>query len=425
MNVRTLKIDITPSVEVELCGFAIRNQPSTFKHDNLFCKVLFLGVGEDRIVLMQFDLIGFNTSYSQKFRERLSSFLKLPVSHIQIFASHTHSGPCSLNLNACGKYDQDYLVFMEGQVFSKLSLEMDNPQIGKDCSPEWFETRVGLGMNRRSRLQSGASDKLGVLSFQDSNGDYFALLVNYPMHPVCLSDQGISADYPGRLAAILGEELPGNPEVLFGLGPCGDIDPPGVGVSYDQMLDWSQFLARQVLHLLVSAGSEKNGITEIRQSSISWPMEIMDEQQIDSQEEIFLSKKEGFQEFGDNYQLAVELWRKHRKADIEGGASTTIKLSIDQIRIGSLNLVFLNAELFSFFTDLVRAPQKHQKSSPKLATDDHYCLITCANGVVGYLPDLEQYQTGGYEVETSHIFYDSFRIVPGALEKIAEELLRN
>lgn len=426
MKAGTLKIDITPAVGLELCGFANRMQPSAFMHDHLFCSLLFLGAGDDQIVLLQFDLIGFTPSYSQELRERLGSFLKLPVSHIQIFASHTHSGPCSLNLNACGKYDSGYLEFMEGVIFRKLESERDILQLGTDCSAEWFETMVELGTNRRDRFQSDTSGQLGVLSFREAKGDYCALLVDFPMHPVCINDQGISADYPGRLAAVLGQELPGNPIVLFGLGPCGDIDPPGVGVSYDQMFDWSVFLVRQVTNLLLSAGSSvQNEKCEIRQSAVSWPLEVLDAQQINFQAEAFLVMEEDYCKFGDNYATAVELWREHRMADIERGASSTIELTIDQIKIGSLNLVFLNAEVFSSFTDLVQSVRKQGEMSSGHSRDERYCLITCANGVVGYLPDIEQYQSGGYEVEISHIFYDSFRIAPGALERMAEKLLAN
>lgn len=82
-------------------------------------------------------------------------------------------------------------------------------------------------------------------------------------------------------------------------------------------------------------------------------------------------------------------------------------------------LIFLNAEIFSTLTDLVLSTQKPGEMNSEIPAGEQYCLITCANGQEGCLSDSEQYRQGGYEVETAHVFYDSFRTEPGSLEKLA------
>ena len=413
MKVKTLKVNITPSVGVELCGFANRIQPSTHILDQLFCKILFLGERDSLFVLMQFDLIGFDPGFCTGFRERLSTFFALPISHIQVFASHTHSGPCSLHLNACGAYDPEYLVFLEGLIFNKLIREREQSQAEKECSVTWYESSAKLGQNRRGRVDSENSNNLGILALRDGNGDYSALLINYPMHPVCLKGQGISADYPGQIACLLGEELPGNPIVLFGLGPCGDIDPPAVGVSYKTMVEWGHQIAKPVIQLLGSDSTTgSNPVPEFKQDILTWPLEVLTEEEIDNQADKFLMDQSGLEEFGVNYHLAIESWRANRKANLHAGAASEVQLTIDRIRLGTLNLVFLNAEVFSAISELIKSNHS-----------DKYWLISCANGLVGYLPDLQQYNLGGYESEISHVFYDSLRITSGALECLSREVL--
>ncbi|MEA1878889.1 MAG: hypothetical protein U9N86_18745 [Bacteroidota bacterium] len=154
-------------------------------------------------------------------------------------------------------------------------------------------------------------------------------------------------------------------------------------------------MLKVLFNLLLSADSSvQSDKCEIRQSSVSWQLEVLDDQQINCQAEAFLDMEEESCKFGDNYASAVELWRDHRMADIDKGASSTIELLINEIKIGSLNLVFLNAEVFSSFVGLIQSAQWNGETNPGISRDEHYCLITCANGVVGYLPDIEQCRSG-------------------------------
>jgi len=51
-------------------------------------------------------------------------------------------------------------------------------------------------------------------------------------------------------------------------------------------------------------------------------------------------------------------------------------------------------------------------------------IISCANGLEGYFPAREEYDKGGYEVETALFFYNSFMPEPGSLEMLAEQTIK-
>ncbi len=416
MIVRALKVDITPAIGVELCGFANRAQPALSIHDPLYCKILSLGEGEDRLLLLQFDLIGLDNSFAIALRHQISSLFDLPVSNIQLFASHTHSGPGSLNLNGCGEFNPDYLDQLNQLILEEAkSIQLAHTP-AHQCEAFWMEGKVELGINRRKDDPEHQADDLGILALRTMNGDFAALLVNYAMHPVCLKSQSISADYPGQLSESLSRDLPGNPIVLFALAPCGDIDPPEVGVSFEQMNELTQILVQESIRLLQSdpstiiAGQEALSIKH-HQSTIAWPTESLNKTQIERAAQLLLQDTSYTIEFGANYPSAIEVWKQHRLEDYYKERPAFVTISLDRIEFGKLHLLFINAELFSVFNKLVKARDSDRRK---------HCIISCANGLVGYLPDKEQYQLGGYEVDSSHIFYNSARLLPGALEALAK-----
>jgi hypothetical protein len=65
--------------------------------------------------------------------------------------------------------------------------------------------------------------------------------------------------------------------------------------------------------------------------------------------------------------------------------------------------------MFTRFTDYARR-----------ATGRPLFTVAYANAAFGYIPTREAYPEGGYEVDTAHYFYRSFRPKPGALELLAD-----
>jgi hypothetical protein len=91
---------------------------------------------------------------------------------------------------------------------------------------------------------------------------------------------------------------------------------------------------------------------------------------------------------------------------------------VQAARVGDVTIVAVNGEMFARFTDDVR----------RLTGNDRLFVVGYANAAFGYIPTREAYAEGGYEVDTAHYFYNSFRPAPGGLELLAEaaaELVRS
>jgi neutral ceramidase len=101
-------------------------------------------------------------------------------------------------------------------------------------------------------------------------------------------------------------------------------------------------------------------------------------------------------------------WRETTKQQLAAGVNT-VNIELQVFQIGATFIVAVNGEMFSRFTERVRS-----------ATNQNLFVIAYANRAFGYIPTREAYAEGGYEVDTAHFFYQSFRPKPGALELLAD-----
>ncbi len=414
MLVGTSQIDITPLLGIELCGFANRSQPSDHVLDPLFARIICLEANGKRILLINLDLIGVEGSFVHRMRSELKFCFDIPEDHIQIFATHTHSGPGTVQLNFCGEYAPDFLDILGDKIIQGCDMALKDLE---SCTIEFQEGLLELGRNRRSESDYPQRTRLGIISWIKADEDLKALMVNYAMHPVCMAGTGISADYPGCVCRNMQEKLPGNPLVMFGLAAAGDIDPPGVGVSDEQMNDWGSKLADVALASIISDGSKKilldTSVVRMESRLVEIPLRSLDPEEIDQYADRYLADRKWNDEFGSSFSLAVQKWRAEMKRRVLLGPYSSKKIELNCLLIGRVALLFVNAELFSEFENLVRSE-----------IDIPLMVISCANGLEGYLPDRKEYVLGGYEIETAIFFYNSFLPEARSLEMLVRESLK-
>jgi hypothetical protein len=107
---------------------------------------------------------------------------------------------------------------------------------------------------------------------------------------------------------------------------------------------------------------------------------------------------------------AATRWREALRPVVAAGGGRHHDIELQAARIGDVTVVAINGEVFSRFTDDVR----------RATGSDRLFVIGYANVGFGYIPTREAYAEGGYEVDTAHFFYNSFRPAPGGLELLAE-----
>src|SRR5438067_1530257 len=105
-------IDITPDFAVDLCGYALRVQPSTGVLEPIFARAIFLEDGKEKLLWVACDLIAFERDFVEQFRAWAQRELGLQPHHVLLSATHNHAGPATIHLNACGEYSERYITIL-------------------------------------------------------------------------------------------------------------------------------------------------------------------------------------------------------------------------------------------------------------------------------------------------------------------------
>lgn len=408
MEVGVAQVEITPEVGGELCGFAARVQPSTGVLDPLYAKALYLVDGEERLLWITCDLLGLPGWLVEDFRHWALEELDLEPRQVMICATHTHSGPATVVLHEAGQLDPKYLDFLRHKLAEVAIAALEQTEM---CEMVAVEGTCDLAVDRRKKASAHTDPRVAACGWWREDGTFAAVLVNYAMHAVALGpmNRQISADWPGRCAAVLSNGMPGNPVVLVTNGACGNLNPPFENVTEEQLNAWGGQVAASVKDLLLEASAAgEYGLAAVS-TMVSVPFDVLSIEQINAYAEESLRNVAGLKEWGDKFRRAIDQWRRHMVEAMESGtAAVSADMELHAIRLGGLILLGVNAEVFSVFTDEARA-----------GVGLPVYTVGYANGLTGYLPSAAAYDEGGYEVEMAHLFYDSFRMQRGNLEHLA------
>jgi len=112
------KVDITPRVGVELCGYGpYLCRSSTRVLEPLFAPGVGVEQGALRWVVVSCDLIAVNTPTVRRVRALVRAATGLRDDQIMVHCTHTHSGPCTLpELIGWGAPDELYFEILPHRI---------------------------------------------------------------------------------------------------------------------------------------------------------------------------------------------------------------------------------------------------------------------------------------------------------------------
>ena len=405
-------MEITPKVGGELSGFAARMQPSVGVLDPLYARALYVEAGNERVLWLHLDLIGLGRATVEELRRcvhaRFGRAEDRLMDRVMISTTHTHAGPPTVVLHEAGTYDPAYVHALAGQL-------QDAAAGAVECAAEialaCVEGRCDLAVDRRRRPSAHTDPRVAAVGFRRPDGSFAAVLVNYAMHAVALgpTNRCISADWPGRTAATLAHELPGDPVVLVTNGACGNLNPPFENVSVEQLDAWGTQVASAVSSELRAAPPIASPLLRVDSRLVELPLDVLSVEQIEACAERSLENLAGVSEWGDKFRRAIGAWRRNMVESVQSGVGDSTEMELFAVRLADRVFTGVNAEVFSTFTGMLRN-----------RTGANVYTVGYANGLIGYLPTEAAYDEGGYEVEMAHLFYNRFRPRRGGLERLAE-----
>ena len=176
-------------------------------------------------------------------------------------------------------------------------------------------------------------------------------------------------------------------------------------------------MAQTVLPALAApsptASAKTDQTLQVASLTLPLPGEDWTATDINSYAETCLADPAGHREFGDTFRHAAETWRASLLARLDRGEPLAVRSELGAIRLGPVTLLAINAEIFSRFTELAAS-----------GTSCPVYTVSCANGMIGYIPPAEAYDEGAYEVAWSMFFYNAPRPQKNGLELLACEARR-
>ena len=193
---------------------------------------MFLSDGRTPLLLSANDVIYIGKATAGRVRRRIQQQTGIPAAHIMITATHTHSGPLTVDVlsnegdAAVPKTDPAYLQRLEDGI---VEAAVRAYQAARPA-------RLGLAVADGTCVGTNRHDPLGPSNHQvpllvardRQGGQYLALLAVCSMHPTVLHEDSrlISGDFPAACRRFLQEELLGGDcPVIYCTGPCGNQSP--------------------------------------------------------------------------------------------------------------------------------------------------------------------------------------------------------
>jgi neutral ceramidase len=404
------EIDITPPLPILKIGM-LKEITASAIHDPLYARVALFADGDQRIAFIQLDWLSVRWTTANDIRQRIERAYGFCGGSIMVSATHNHAGPAVANVGMVAR-DEGYVETAVSLVVKVFGSALENLQ----------EAHIGFGhvnefevaYNRRLIMRDGTArchalfsdpdalcfegpvdPEVAVIAARTPDGRLLGCMVNFACHPTHLGDgTEISAGIPGALAAKMRER--GCPVTLFLNGACGNTHTlnPMTGTNPGAH-EAGQRLADDALEALEGMSFEKQFGLGAAQARIDLRYRSLTDAEVHG-------TARGAQRFIDSaiYDHLMPGLVERVKA------RATQPAEIQAFAIGNVRFVAVPAEYFVEF-----GLQIKEDTFPR-----HTLVVSCANGMVGYLPTPEAMARGGYETT----FTMSSRLAREAGEAVAE-----
>ncbi len=389
---------ITPQEKLWLSGYAARKHPAEGVEHDLHAKALTIKDNQGQTVTMvTLDLIGVTAEMTEAISQRTQNDLGLPQSNLMITSSHTHSGPV-IRKNLTDMYDhtdeQSLLIdeYTTTLIEKIIGVIKESHKRLQPVSMSYGTGNAGFAINRREYTFNGVRIGLNpigpvdhdvpVLAVRDSDDKVIAVLFGYACHNTTLDYYKFCGDYAG-FAQIELERLYPDATALFWSGCGGDINP-NPRRELDHAKSHGRELAVAVANVLNSKMEPLSGAIQTAASTIDLTLTPAP-----SKQEIEKQKTDANKYIQRRAQSLLNTLTK------QGAIPETYPYPIQVWKLGELTWISLAGEVVIDYALLF----KHEYGR------DTTWVISYANDVFAYIPSLRILREGGYESDTSMIYY--------------------
>jgi hypothetical protein len=248
--------------------------------------------------------------------------------------------------------------------------------------------------------------EVGVVYFDTAQGKPVATYVNFALHPDTVGGEGVSADYPGVIARLLGEYKGEEMVTVFANGCCGNINHRNIQWADSQK---GPHEARRIGTVLAGAVCKTfptlkpvpADTLRVKAEVVKLPLAPITSEDVAKAREVVKQVKEPKTPFLDKVKA-------YQTLDVAAREDKPLEVEVQVVALGDqVAWVSLPGEIF------VELGLAIKKDSPFR----HTLIAELANGSIGYIPDKAAYAQGNYEVVSA-------RCAEGSGEMLVETALR-
>ncbi len=424
--------DITPPIPYRMSGY-FSERLSTGTKDPLLAKAIVFEQDGTRAAMVFCDLIGIAPQTAAKSRQLASQAADIPVGHIVLMATHSHTGP--LYWGALRNHLHQRIINERGSdpyetvdYPAELAEKLAHVVAEAATSLQAVSLRAGyaeerrLSFNRRFHMKDGSvrfnpgqrnpdivrvagpiDPQVGLVACYARQEELpLAMIVSFALHLDTVGGTEYSADYPGYVQEHLSERFGADFTSLFGAGTCGDINHVDVTVQGRRSAaEIGKLLAQTVEQEVPRLSIVAEPDLGVRRATVEAPLQVFSTQEIDAARrnmEFVDSRRLSFLERVEAYKIMAVQQRESRTLPIE---VQVFRLSRDTA------IVTLPGEVFVELGIAIKS------ESPFPTT----LVVELANDAPGYIPTRQAFAEGSYETVNS-------RIQSGSGEKMVETAVR-
>jgi neutral ceramidase len=411
----TAQVDITPKGPIWMAGYGARKKPSEGVDHPLQARVLALGYGQEKpVVLVAAEIIGFTREVSEAIADKVREKWQLPRENLLFVASHTHTGPV-IGKNLRGMFDlqgkeaeviDEYTSFLRQQVISAVGEALQKIEPVR-CS--FGRGKATFAVNRRVFRAGGVGfgvnpdgpvdHEVPVLCVETPEGKVKAIAFGYACHCTTLGGDvyRLSGDWAGFAQEYLERAHPGA-VALFVTGCGGDANPEPRGkleVARQHGLEMAGAVSRVLTKPRVPVQGKIQAVLEHAELPLAKPPSQEEFTKRLKDKNVFIQRHaqrhldmlQRGEKFPESHPCPVQVWQFGQ----------------------DLTLVALGGEV------VVDYSLRLKRELPRL----NLWMAAYANDVFAYVPSTRILIEGGYEADFNLIYYG----LPGRFSNDVEEVL--
>ena len=411
-NAGFAQTDMTPPKGTKKTGWLL-DIASDHVIDPLYARIGVIDSGGDSVAFVGLDTLSIRWTHTSDIRRRIEKEYGFPGDHIMVAASHNHAGGAVASVGDV-KRDDAYVETVTRHVvaaFGEALADLRKAELGFASAYEW-----DVAANRRVVMRDGTVRTFGsfddgealclegpidpevaVTAVRTPQGAPVGCIVNFACHPTHHGGgAGLSAGYPGVLAREM--RTRGWPVTVFLNGACGNvhtIDPRRSGAD-PGMEEAGMRLAADVTAALAEMRFKKEVAVRSSTVHVDLPYRTISDDDL-------RGTTRGAQRLSNSTGVYDRLMPAAVKRVKERG---TQPAEVQVISLDEYDFVGIPGEYFV----------EHGLRIKEEAYPRHAMVVSCANGMVGYLPTRNAFKRGGYETT----FTLSSRLAPEAGDILAD-----